>query len=95
MSDERVTFYDDGTLDEVYAARGAHLERMGGNRWFLIFYNEDGTEAAFWFTSKDLKKPFWETRPARPMTGFLATLTDEQKAEALTYRGPDTPQGER
>lgn len=95
MSDERVAFNDDGTLDEVYAARGAHLEHMGGNNWFLIFYNQDGTEAAFWFKSKDLKRPFWETRPARPMTGFLATLTDEQRAEALAHVVPATPQGER
>lgn len=63
MSDERVTFNEDGSLDEVYAARGAHLEHMDGDNWFLIFYNQDGTEAAFWFKSKDLKKPFWETRP--------------------------------
>ena len=58
----RVTFNDDGTLDEVCSTRGAHLEHMHGNEWFLIFYHEDGTESAFWFNSKDLEKPFWETR---------------------------------
>ena len=25
----------------------------------------------------------------RPVTGFFAHLTDEQKAKALTYRGPE------
>lgn len=64
--EERVTFRDDGTLDEVYSARGAHLEHLGGKNWFLIFYHEDGTESAFWFSSKDLKKPFWEKREKRP-----------------------------
>jgi hypothetical protein len=61
MSD-RVDFNEDGTLDEVVSTRGAHLECMGGKRWFLIFYHEDGTESAFWFDSKDLKRPFWEKR---------------------------------
>lgn len=62
--DNRVVFNLDGTLDEVCSSRGAHLEHMNGNRWFLIFYHEDGTETAFWFNSKDLKKPFWEKRDA-------------------------------
>lgn len=64
MSDDRVTF-EEGRLDEVVSSRGAHLEHMDGNQWFLIFYHEDGTETAFWFSSKDLKKPFWETRGSR------------------------------
>lgn len=29
------------------------------------------------------------TADERPMTGFLATLTDEQRAAALAYRGPE------
>lgn len=63
---ERVTFKEDGTLDEVYAAGGAHLERLGTNSWFLIFYHKDGTESAFWFDSKGLRTPFWEKREPRP-----------------------------
>jgi hypothetical protein len=58
----RVQFNDDGTLDEVCSTRGAHLEHMDGNRWFLSFQHGDGTSSAFWFSSKDLKKPFWEKR---------------------------------
>lgn len=61
---ERVTFTEKGKLDEVYSAKGAHLECIGGADWFLAFYNEDGTSSAFWFSSKDLRKPFWERRPA-------------------------------
>lgn len=62
---DRVDFVD-GRLDEIVSARGAHLEHMDKNRWFLIFYHADGTETAIWFSSKDLKKPFWETREPRP-----------------------------
>jgi len=62
---DRVDFVD-GRLDEIVSSRGAHLERMDKNRWFLIFYHDDGTETAIWFSSKDLKKPFWETREPRP-----------------------------
>lgn len=28
--------------------------------------------------------------PERPMTGFLATLSEAQKKQALAYRGPDS-----
>ena len=63
----RVQFNDDGTLDEVCSTRGAHLEHMHGNHWFLVFYHEDGTDTAIWFTSKDLKKPFWEKREPRAL----------------------------
>lgn len=31
--------------------------------------------------------------PGREMTGFFATLTPEQKAAALAYRGEDTSPG--
>ena len=55
----------DGELDEVVAAAGAHLERMGKNRWFLLLCHADGTDTAIWFSSKDLRKPFMETRPPR------------------------------
>jgi hypothetical protein len=59
---DRVDFTDKGTLDEVVCSAGAHLECMGGNRWVLEFQHADGTSTAFWFGSKDLRKPFWETR---------------------------------
>jgi hypothetical protein len=62
---DRVDFTDKGMLDEVVCTAGAHLEHMGSGRWFLEFTHADGTSTAFWFGSKDLKKPFWETRQAR------------------------------
>jgi hypothetical protein len=58
---DRVEF-EGGKLDEIVAARGAHLERIGKNDWFLAFFHDDGTETAIWFTSKDLKTPYFETR---------------------------------
>jgi hypothetical protein len=61
MSD-RVDFNEDGTLDEVCSAKGAHLEHLGGKRWFLTFQHADGTSSAFWFKSKGLKQPFYEKR---------------------------------
>lgn len=64
--EDRVTFTEKGRLDEVVASRGAHLEHMGGNSWFLSLLHADGTETAIWFDSKDLKKPFWEKREPRP-----------------------------
>lgn len=64
MSPDRVTFTDKGTLDEIVSSCGAHLERIGPNRWFLLMCHGDGTDTALWFTSRDLVKPFWETRPA-------------------------------
>lgn len=61
---DRVTFTPKGRLDEVCCTKGAHLEHMGGGRWYLSFEHADGTSSAFWFGSKDLMKPFWETRTA-------------------------------
>ena len=63
MAQERVEFQD-GSLDEIYVAGGAHLERMGGKAWFLELFKEDGTSIAIWFSSKDLLKPFMEVRDA-------------------------------
>lgn len=60
---DRVDFIK-GKLDEIVSTAGAHLEYMGGGRWFLAFYHEDGTSTALWFSSKDLREPFWETRSA-------------------------------
>lgn len=66
---DRITFDEDGTLDEVCSTRGAHLENMGGGHWFLIFQHKDGTETAIWFDSKNLRKPFWEERVPRQKQG--------------------------
>ncbi|MDR7032448.1 hypothetical protein [Mesorhizobium sp. BE184] len=63
MTQDRVE-WKNGRLDEIVSTRGAHLEHMDGNKWFLSFQHEDGTETALWFSSKDLWKPFHETRPA-------------------------------
>lgn len=60
---DRVDF-EDGELDEIVSTRGAHLESLGNDQWFLCFEHADGTSTALWFTSRDLVKPMWETRPA-------------------------------
>lgn len=59
---DRVTFDDSGELDEVVSTKGAHLERIGTNRWFLIFDHADGSQSAFWFTSRSLCKEKGENR---------------------------------
>lgn len=43
---------------------------------------------------KSLPEPEPVNAKARPMTGFFATLTPEQKKQALSYRG-DEAHGER
>lgn len=48
---ERVTF-PDGKLDEIVGNGGAHLERMGGKRWFLRISMASGWDACVWFTGK-------------------------------------------
>ena len=58
-------FFSGDKLDEV-CGQYVHLEHMDGNRWFLLVGHKDGTESAFWFGSKDLKRPFWEKRGRRP-----------------------------
>jgi len=60
---DRVEFVS-GKLDEIVCSGGAHLEYMGGDRWFLEFVHADGTSTALWFGSRSLRKPFWETREA-------------------------------
>lgn len=59
---DRVDFTEKGTLDEIVATNGAHLEHMGGANWFLEFQHADGTSTALWFTSRSLLKPFMEKR---------------------------------
>ena len=49
---ERVTYDAAGNLDEIVVEGAAHLERMGGNRWFLSMERADGTSFAIWFTGK-------------------------------------------
>ena len=48
----RVTYNDDGTLDEIVTDAGVHLEDLGGNRWFLGAARSDGTEIRVWFRGK-------------------------------------------
>lgn len=41
-------------------------------------------------TAKAVSAPERVYGESRPMTGFLATLTDEQRKRALAYRGDDS-----
>lgn len=85
--ENRVTYDHRGRLDEVVTDGGAHLEHMGGKRWFLSMQRKDGTEFALWFTGKiDMTEE--RGAPARPMTGLLARLSEEQIRMALEYDGP-------
>ncbi|MER9391886.1 MULTISPECIES: hypothetical protein [unclassified Mesorhizobium] len=43
-----------------------------------------------WFSAKPLPEPEAFCGKPRPMTGFLATLTDEQKKLAREYTGEET-----
>ena len=64
-SNERLTYDDDGCLDEVVAGT-AHLERTVDNdRWFLAMRRVDGSEVAIWFRGTI---SLVEERPA-PTTG--------------------------
>lgn len=45
---ERIDYGDDGKLDEVVTAGGAHLERLGNRRWFLECVRADGSSFAIW-----------------------------------------------
>lgn len=59
---ERVTWEEDGSLDEIVGTKGVHLEYLGGKRWYLSVGHEDGSQSVFWFKSNTLKRPFWEKR---------------------------------
>lgn len=59
---DRTEFNEDGTLDEIVGSGVAHLEHMGGSRWFLEIGHADGTSTALWFTSRSLRRPHWEKR---------------------------------
>ena len=48
----RIKFDDKGRLDEVVTDGGAHLEDMGGNRWFLVCERKDGSCFAVWISGK-------------------------------------------
>lgn len=45
---------------------------------------------SLWHFETKLPEPEPFCATPRPMTGFFATLTDEQKKLALKYRGDDT-----
>ena len=59
----RVTYDDNGKLDEVVTDAGCHLEHLGGNRWFLNCIRSDGSSFAVWFTGTITMT---EERPATP-----------------------------
>ena len=46
------TEWVDGKLDEVVTEGGAHLEHMGGKRWFLSCRRRDGSEFCAWIEGK-------------------------------------------
>jgi hypothetical protein len=58
-----VQLNDDGSLDEVCVDGGAHLEHMGGTRWFLIMQRADGSEFCIWFKGKITMTEEREPRP--------------------------------
>lgn len=45
---------------------------------------------SFWHVDKTAPEPEPFCATPRPMTGFFATLTEEQKKLALEYRGDET-----
>ena len=49
---ERITRDPDGSLDEIACDGGAHIEHLGGKRWFLSFVFADGSEHCLWITGK-------------------------------------------
>lgn len=57
MMQDRVTLDSKGNLDEIVGNKGAHLESMGGDTWYLSFMHDDGTETVVFFQSQTLKRP--------------------------------------
>jgi len=74
---ERLTYDDDGCLDEVVAGT-AHLERMGKKRWFLAMRRADGSEVSIWFRGTI---SLVEERPAPTEATLLALLTTPDRGE--------------
>jgi hypothetical protein len=52
MIENRIQRTEKGKLDEVVTDGGAHLEWLGGNRYFLECVRKDGSGYAIWFTGK-------------------------------------------
>lgn len=48
-----------------------------------------GRTVRAWFDQAPLPEPEPVNAHSRPMVGFFAGLTDEQKRDALAYRGPE------
>lgn len=86
------------------AQRAAHqawqkrLKDSGGVR-FAVSFTAEGLQALNALTEGDNRKRSQAINAAliaaakaaqKPMTGFMATLTPEQKEAALAYRGDDT-----
>lgn len=49
---KRVSFDDNGKLDEVVTDGGCHLERMSRDRLFLSCIRADGSEFAVWIKGR-------------------------------------------
>lgn len=60
---ERTTFYPDGTLDEVVAEGGVHIERLDKKSWFISCQRKDGSEFCLWMEGA---VRMTEEREARP-----------------------------
>lgn len=61
---DRITYDDNGELDEIVASGGAHLERTDTNTWCLLMRNADGSEVVFLIEGKVLR--LWECPPSSP-----------------------------
>jgi hypothetical protein len=58
----------------------------------IALYVAAGNPREDWAALDDRDRwPWRKMALERRMTGFLATLTDEQRALALKYDGPDSP----
>jgi uncharacterized protein YodC (DUF2158 family) len=70
---ERMTYGDDGTLDEVVVTGGANLEHLDENRWFLSMLRADGSEFCLWF---DGKITMTEERSPAALAAYESTSKD-------------------
>lgn len=55
----------------------------------MLSYAKQFFSASVRLSPKELPEPEQICAKSRPMTGFLATLSDEQKRKAKAYRGDD------
>lgn len=80
----------DTTTTATDTAAKTFGKRFNAQRAAKSALGKDATEGVDFTTAKnDAGEWTWAKVEARPMTGFIATLTDEQKAAALAYDGPE------